>query len=145
MAKLITENKRIHCITNLRGFRLSVRLMESRLFISAGVTRAIQSPESRSGASRHRHPSRLHELHESNLPFVSRIEFIRSKLSNFSAHVFAAVIDRSAASKEADDASTCRQTISAGRRTRGRRLVWLEMTFDSCRILVEGEAALFLS
>ena len=31
--------------------------------------------------------SRLHELHESNLPFVSRIEFIRSKLSNFSAHV----------------------------------------------------------
>ena len=27
--------------------------------------------------------SRLHELHESKLPFVSRIEFIRSKLSNF--------------------------------------------------------------
>ena len=32
-------------------------------------------------------PSRLHELHESIFPFVSRIEFIRSKLSNFSAHV----------------------------------------------------------
>ena len=32
-------------------------------------------------------PSRLHELHEKNL-FVSRIEFIRSKLSNFSAHVY---------------------------------------------------------
>ena len=32
-------------------------------------------------------PSRLHELHESKFPFVSRIEFIRSKLSNFSAHV----------------------------------------------------------
>ena len=32
-------------------------------------------------------PSRLHELHESKLLFVSRIEFIRSKLSNFSAHV----------------------------------------------------------
>ena len=32
-------------------------------------------------------PSRLHELHESKCPFVSRIEFIRSKLSNFSAHV----------------------------------------------------------
>ena len=31
---------------------------------------------------------RLHELHESKLPFVSRIEFIRSKLSNFSAHVY---------------------------------------------------------
>ena len=29
----------------------------------------------------------LHELHESILPFVSRIEFIRSKLSNCSAHV----------------------------------------------------------
>ena len=29
--------------------------------------------------------SRLHDLHESQLPFVSRIEFIRSKLSNFSA------------------------------------------------------------
>ena len=33
-------------------------------------------------------PSRLHELHESKFPFVSRIEFIRSKLSNFSAHVY---------------------------------------------------------
>ena len=31
--------------------------------------------------------SRLHEFHESKLPFVSRIEFIRSKLSNLSAHV----------------------------------------------------------
>ena len=34
--------------------------------------------------------SRLHELHESKFPFVSRIEFIRSKLSNFSAHVYGA-------------------------------------------------------
>ena len=33
-------------------------------------------------------PSRLHELHESKFPFISRIEFIRSKLSNFSAHVY---------------------------------------------------------
>ena len=33
-------------------------------------------------------PSRLHELHESKFPFVSRIEFIRSKLSIFSAHVY---------------------------------------------------------
>ena len=32
--------------------------------------------------------SRLHEFHESKFPFVSRIEFIRSKLSNFSAHVY---------------------------------------------------------
>ena len=31
--------------------------------------------------------SRLHDLHEPKLPFVSRIEFIRSELSNFSAHV----------------------------------------------------------
>ena len=31
--------------------------------------------------------SRLHELHESKLPFVPRIKFIRSKLKNFSAHV----------------------------------------------------------
>ena len=31
--------------------------------------------------------NRLHELPESKLPFVFRIEFIRSKLSNFSAHV----------------------------------------------------------
>ena len=29
--------------------------------------------------------SRLHELHEFKLPFVSRIEFIRSELSNCSA------------------------------------------------------------
>ena len=29
----------------------------------------------------------LHELHESKFSFVFRIEFIRSKLSNFSAHV----------------------------------------------------------
>ena len=28
-------------------------------------------------------PSRLHELHESKFPFVSHIEFIRSKFSNF--------------------------------------------------------------
>ena len=28
-------------------------------------------------------PSRLHELLESKFPFVTRIEFIRSKLSNF--------------------------------------------------------------
>ena len=33
-------------------------------------------------------PSRLHELQESKFPFVSRIKFIRSKLSNFSAHVY---------------------------------------------------------
>ena len=32
-------------------------------------------------------PSRLHELHESKLMFVSRVEFIRSKLSNFPAPV----------------------------------------------------------
>ena len=30
--------------------------------------------------------SRLHELHESKFPFLSRIEFIRSKLSYCSAH-----------------------------------------------------------
>ena len=36
-------------------------------------------------------PSRLHALHESKFPFVSRIEFIRSKLSNFSAHVSRAI------------------------------------------------------
>ena len=30
----------------------------------------------------------MHELHESKFPFVSRIEFIRSKLSNFSVHVY---------------------------------------------------------
>ena len=41
--------------------------------------------------------SRLHELHESKFLFVSRIEFIRSKLSNFSAHVYgvcACLVDR---------------------------------------------------
>ena len=32
--------------------------------------------------------NRLHELHESKFPFVSRIEFIRSNLLNFSAHVY---------------------------------------------------------
>ena len=32
-------------------------------------------------------PSRLLELHVSKLPFVSRIEFLRSKLLDFSAHV----------------------------------------------------------
>ena len=35
--------------------------------------------------------SRLHESHESKFPFVSRIEFIRSKLSNFSAHVYGVI------------------------------------------------------
>ena len=38
-------------------------------------------------------PSRLHELHESKFPFVLRIEFIRSKLSNFSAHVYGAGVN----------------------------------------------------
>ena len=32
-------------------------------------------------------PSRLHELHESKFPFLTRNKFIPSKLSNFSAHV----------------------------------------------------------
>ena len=32
-------------------------------------------------------PSRLYKLHDSKFPFVSRIEFIRSKHFNFSAHV----------------------------------------------------------
>ena len=32
--------------------------------------------------------NRLHELHESKFPFVSRIELICSKLSNFPAHVY---------------------------------------------------------
>ena len=32
--------------------------------------------------------SRLRELQESKFPFISRIEFIRSKPSNFSAHVY---------------------------------------------------------
>ena len=36
--------------------------------------------------------SGLHELHESKFPFVSRIEFIRSKLSNFSAHVYGVTV-----------------------------------------------------
>ena len=40
-------------------------------------------------------PSRLHELLESKFPFVSRIEFIRSKLSNFSAHVYGVNVDGS--------------------------------------------------
>ena len=33
-------------------------------------------------------------MHESKFPFVSRIEFIRSKLSNFSAHVYGANLGR---------------------------------------------------
>ena len=31
-------------------------------------------------------------MHESKFPFVSRIEFIRSKLSNFSAHVYGVTV-----------------------------------------------------
>ena len=38
--------------------------------------------------------SRLHELHETKFPFVSRIEFIRSKLSDFSAHVSGVDVSR---------------------------------------------------
>ena len=37
-------------------------------------------------------PAVYHELHESNLPCVSRIEFIRLKLSIFSAHVSGASV-----------------------------------------------------
>ena len=36
-------------------------------------------------------PSHLHESHESKFLFTSRIEFIRSKLSNLSAHVLSHV------------------------------------------------------
>ena len=36
----------------------------------------------------------LHELRESKFPFVSRIEFIRSKLPNFSAHVFGVIVSQ---------------------------------------------------
>ena len=38
--------------------------------------------------------SRLHKLHESKFSFVTRIEFIRSKLSNFSARVSGVTNDR---------------------------------------------------
>ena len=38
--------------------------------------------------------SRLHELRESKFSFVSRIEFIRSKISNFSAHVSGVTANR---------------------------------------------------
>ena len=38
--------------------------------------------------------SRLHELHESKFTFVSRTKFIRSKLSNFSAHVYRVTVNR---------------------------------------------------
>ena len=46
--------------------------------------------------------SRLHELRESKFAFVSRIEFIRSKLSNFSPHVPGSVgaAERSSAQTE---------------------------------------------
>ena len=33
------------------------------------------------------HSCRLHELHELKFPFITHLEFIRKKLSNFSAHV----------------------------------------------------------
>ena len=39
-------------------------------------------------------PSRSHELHESKVPFVTRIEFIRSKFSNLSPHVYGVTADR---------------------------------------------------
>ena len=38
-------------------------------------------------------PSRLHESHGSKFSFVSRIEFVRSKFSNFSAHVSGVTVD----------------------------------------------------
>ena len=37
----------------------------------------------------------LHELHESKFPLVSHIEFIRSKLSNYYAHVPGVHVTRS--------------------------------------------------
>ena len=49
-------------------------------------------------------PSRLHELLESKFPFVSRIEFIRSKLSNFSAHAYG-VTGAAAAERDRDGAA----------------------------------------
>ena len=44
-------------------------------------------------------PSCLHELNESKFPFVTRIEFIRSKFSKISAHVSGTTIGRTYASR----------------------------------------------
>ena len=55
--------------------------------------------------------SRLHELHESKFTFVSRIEFIRSKLSNFSAHVYGV----NAAHTSADPNIKSDRAVDAGR------------------------------
>ena len=52
--------------------------------------------------------NRLHELHESKFPFVSGIEFIRSKLSNFSAHVYGVTVH---------DHQSTRLLITPGRST----------------------------
>ena len=85
-------------------------------------------------------PSRLHELHESKFPFVSRIEFIRSKLLNFSAHVYEVLISP----VRARTWSAVRRPSSATRYFYGRPgifvLPW--MTFHEnrqmCRTLLFG-------
>ena len=57
--------------------------------------------------------SRLHELHESKFPFVSRIEFIRSKLSDFSAHV-SGVNERDAPPRPGREGEGSPARLSAG-------------------------------
>ena len=61
--------------------------------------------------------SRLHESHKSKFPFVSRIEFIRSKLSNFSPHVSGvtvAVFGRCGYGPTADTNQVLRECNRAG-------------------------------
>ena len=58
--------------------------------------------------------SRLHELHESIFSFVSRIEYIRSKLSNYSAHVSARRVRKE--SPAAGDVKGAGAGVAAARR-----------------------------
>ena len=61
--------------------------------------------------------SRLHELHESKFPFVSRIEFVRPKLSNCSAHVSGATVTDT---PRAPHLQSLRLPPSSSRESRGR-------------------------
>ena len=56
--------------------------------------------------------SRLHELHESKFPLVSRIEFVGSKLSNSSAHV-SGVADSGRTGGAANIATACHLSLPA--------------------------------
>ena len=88
-AKQITQFILLQVLFATETFAIGIN-MPTRTVVFDSLKKWDGSPEQRTllpSTSVLTVPSRLHELHESKFPFVTRIEFIRSKFSIFSAYV----------------------------------------------------------